>query len=198
MDATDAAVGSAFGQGTNAGTDTNASLAASVFAVSGDPFGNEYGVAGQITTDSTPAPGTYSGVAEDVELDTLLSYQGWLRTVAGSYTIAANGYGSLTIGGFGGGNVSALQVYATDPTLDMNDPNNTAGTDVGGALLLEFDNGGLLPAASGVAIPQTDTTSYGFQRQLRRWMAEFQRLHRLRATASSTWSRMERWPRAAP
>ncbi|MGB2837442.1 MAG: hypothetical protein WBC30_17575 [Candidatus Sulfotelmatobacter sp.] len=156
VDADDSAVGSAYGQGTTTGAFTNASLLASVFAVSGDPFGDEYGVAGQITPDATPSPATFSGVAEDVELDTAFT-SGLASPVAGTYTLAANGYGSLTISGFGGGNVGAMQVYATDPTLDINDPNNANGNpDVGGALLLEFDNGGPLAGGVGVAIPQTD------------------------------------------
>ena len=156
----DSAVGSAFGQGTNATGGSNASLAAAVFAVAGDPFGDEYGVAGQITPDSTTTPATFSGVAEDVELDTTF-VSGQASPVTGTYNIAANGYGSLTIVGFGGGNVHAMQVYATDPTLNLNDPNNTT-TDVGGALLLEFDNGGPLAGGIGVAVPQTDTVSGDF------------------------------------
>jgi hypothetical protein len=162
VDAADAAVGSAFGQGTNATAAANTSLAASVIAVSGDPFGDEYGVAGQITPDTTPTPATYSGVAEDVELDTEFT-SGLASPVSGTYTIAANGYGSLTIGGFGGGDVHAMQVYAVDPTLDINDPNNVNGNpDVGGALLLEFEDGGVLAGGVGVAIPQTDNASADF------------------------------------
>jgi hypothetical protein len=158
----DSAVGSAFGQGTNATGATNASLTASVFAVSADPFGDEYGVAGQITPNSTPTPATYSGIAEDVELDTNF-VSGLAGVVGGTYTIAANGYGSMTIAGFGGGNVHNLQVYATDPTLDLSDPNNANGNpDVGGALLLEFESGGPLAGGTGVAIPQTDPTSTDF------------------------------------
>jgi hypothetical protein len=158
VDAADSAVGSAFGQGTNATAGANTSLVNSVFAASGDPFGSEYGVAGQITTNA--AAGTYSGVAEDVELDSPF-VSGLAGTIGGSYSIAANGYGSMSVAGFGGGNVHTMQIYATDPTLNLNDPNNTT-TDVGGALLLEFDSGGLLAGGIGVAIPQTDTTSTDF------------------------------------
>ena len=115
VDTTDAAVGSAFGQGTNASAATNASLPNSVFAVSGNPWsGIYYSTAGQITTVSGTSPGTFTGVAEAAEMETFLSSAA--SAVAGSYTIAANGYGSLTIGGFGGADVSAFQVYATDPT----------------------------------------------------------------------------------
>ena len=162
VDTTDSAVGSAFGQGTTTGAFTNASLLTSVLAVSANPIGDEYGVAGQITPNATPSPATFSGVAEDVELDTAFT-SGLASPVAGTYSILANGYGSLTISGFGGGNVGAMQVYATDPTLDLNDPNNASGNpDVGGALLLEFDDGGPLAGGIGVAIPQTDTASADF------------------------------------
>jgi len=152
----DVAVGSAFGQGTNATGGADASLVNSAFAISADPFGSSYGVAGQIVT--TPAGGTYSGVAEDVELDTPF-ISGLASVIVGSYSIAANGYGSMTVAGFGGGNVHTLQVYATDPTLNLNDPNNTT-TDVGGALLLDFD--AALSGGTGVAVPQTDNTSTDF------------------------------------
>jgi hypothetical protein len=159
VDATDAAVGSAFGQGASTGAFTNASLVASVFAVSGDPFGSAYATAGQITTNATPTPATFAGVAEESELETFLS--GQASAVGGSYSLAANGYGSLSIGGYGGGDVSALQVYAIDPTLDLMDPNNANGNpDVGGALLLDFD--GVLAGGTGVVIPQTDTTATDF------------------------------------
>jgi len=162
VDADDSAVGSAFGQGTNATGGSNASLAAPVFAVSGDPLGAEYGVAGQITPNSTPTPATYSGIAEDVELDTNF-VSGLAGSIFGTYSIAANGYGSMTVGGFGGGNVHNMQVYATDPTLDLSDPNNASGNpDVGGALLLEFDDDGPLVGGTGVAVPQTDPTSTDF------------------------------------
>ena len=47
VDASDAAVASAYGQGTSEGTFTNASLTAAVFAVSGDPDGVEYRLRGE-------------------------------------------------------------------------------------------------------------------------------------------------------
>ena len=159
VDQVDAAVGSAFGQGTNASAGANTSLVASIIGISSGAggYGFDYAVAGQITPDSTPTPATYSGVAEEVELETFVSSQA--SAVVGSYSIAVNGYGNLTIGGFGGGDVSALQVYATDPTLNLNDPNNTSA-DVGGALLLDADD--VLAGGIGVVVPQTDTASADF------------------------------------
>jgi hypothetical protein len=158
VDTLDSAVGSAFGQGS--GSFTNASLPASVLAISNgsNGFGSEFGVAGQFTTNSTAA--TFAGVGEDNELDD--SYQSPLASAfSGTYSFSntVNGYGSMTIaGGLGGGDVSALQVYLTDPALNISDPNNTTGG--GGGLVLDVDTafgGGL-----GVVIPQTDATATDF------------------------------------
>ncbi|MGB6026671.1 MAG: hypothetical protein WBG40_15865, partial [Candidatus Sulfotelmatobacter sp.] len=157
VDTTDAAVGSAFGQGSSTGAFADTSLVASVFGVSGDPWGFEYATAGQFATNSSN--GSFSGVGEEAELETFVS--GQAGAVGGPYTIGTNGYGSLTIGGFGGGDVSAIQVYATDPTLDLMDPNNASGNpDVGGALLLDFDSA--LSGGTGVVVSQTDTTATDF------------------------------------
>ncbi|MGA8500947.1 MAG: hypothetical protein WB683_05320 [Candidatus Sulfotelmatobacter sp.] len=155
---TDSAVGSAFGQGTNATAGANASLGASIFGVSGDPFGFNYATAGEFVTNATN--GSFSGVGEDAELGTFIS--GAASVIGGPYSIAANGYGSLTINGFGAdSDVSAMQVYATDPTLDLMDPNNANGNlDLGGALLLDFD--AVLAGGTGVVVSQTDTTATDF------------------------------------
>ncbi len=158
VDTTDAAVGSAFGQGTATGTFTNASLVASIFGVSGNPFsGIPYATAGEFATN--PTNGSFSAVGEDAELETFIS--GAAGELSGPYSIATNGYGSLTIGGFGGGDVSALQIYATDPALDLMDPNNVGGNpDVGGALLLDLDEA--LAGGTGVVVSQTDTVATDF------------------------------------
>jgi hypothetical protein len=159
VDATDAAVGSAYGQGSSTGAFANSTLVNSIFGVLGDPWGMEYATAGQIVTDSTPTPATYTGIAEDAEMETFLSAPA--SEIGGTYTINANGYGSMTVGGFGGGDVAALQVYATDPTLDLMDPNNVGGNpDVGGALVLDFDAN--LAGGIGTVVTQTDTTSTDF------------------------------------
>ncbi|MGA2375241.1 MAG: hypothetical protein ABSF72_06955 [Candidatus Sulfotelmatobacter sp.] len=158
VDSTDAGVGSAFGQGSSTGAFANTSLTNSVFGISGNPWaGIGYGTAGQITPNATA--GTFTGVAESSELETFIS--GAASVVGGPYSIAANGYGSMTIGGFGGGDVSALQIYATDPTLDLMDPNNASGNlDVGGALILDAD--AALGGGTGVIVAQTDTVATDF------------------------------------
>jgi hypothetical protein len=157
VDATDSLVGSAFGQGTNATAATNASLSGSVLAISNgsNGYGSEFGALGQFATNSTPTPATFTGVGDSNELDNgVLS--GLASSISGTYSIAANGYGSLTIGGLG--DITALQVYLTDPALNISDPNNTSGG--GGGLVLDLDDS--LAGGLGVLIPQTDTTSTDF------------------------------------
>ena len=136
VDADDSAVGSAFGQG--AGTFSNASLGTSVLALAGNPFQEQYGALGQFTTSSTSSsPSDLTGVTDVDEMDNFF-VSALAASFSGTYSIASNGYGALTItGGLGGGDISALGIYMTDPALNLNDPNNTTGA-VGGALLLDM------------------------------------------------------------
>ena len=154
VDLTDSLVGSAFGQG--AAAFSNASLGSSVLAIAGNPFQNEYGALGQFSTNTTAA--TFTGVGDANELDNgILS--ALASPMSGTYSIASNGYGSLTItGGLGGGHISALGMYMTDPALNLNDPNNTSGG--GGALVL--DMAASLSGGTGVLTPQTDTATASF------------------------------------
>jgi hypothetical protein len=156
VDATDASVGSAFGQG--AGAFTNASLGASVFALANNPFSGQNGEVGQFTTSSTSSnPADFAGVGEGNELangvaTTLAS------AITGTYTIASNGYGSLTVGNAGLGDAATEGIYMTDPALNLNDPNNPTGG--GGALVLSLDAS--LAGTTGVLIPQSDTVAADF------------------------------------
>jgi hypothetical protein len=157
VDSTDSAVGSAFGQGT--GTFSNASLGSSVFGVESNSEGSLYAAAGMFTT--VPGSGTFTGVADDNEYDnaTILP----AASIAGSYSIASNGYGSLTITAGDLGDVSVLGIYMTDPLLNLSDPNNTT-SGLGGALVADLD--GANPTTglngTGVLIPQTDTSRASF------------------------------------
>ncbi len=157
VDGTDSGIGSAFGQG--AGTFDNTSLGSSVFGVESNSFGNLYAAAGMFTTNSDS--GTFTGVADDNEYDndTIVP----AASISGNYTVAANGYGSLTITPGDLGDVSVLGIYLTDPLLNLNDPNDTT-SGLGGALIADLD--GANPAAAlngtGVLIPQTDTSTAGF------------------------------------
>jgi len=154
----DSAIGSAFGQGT--GTFSNTSLARSVFGVGSNSLGNLYGAAGMFTT--VPGMGTFSGVADDNEFDNAIVVT--RAPITGTYAIASNGYGSLTIPAVSGtgqlGDVSMFGIYMTDPLLNLLDPNNTA-TGLGGGLIADLDSATGLNG-TGVLIPQTDTSTASF------------------------------------
>jgi hypothetical protein len=151
----DAAVGSAFGQGT--GTFSNASLGASVFGVQSNTWGLLYDAAGMFAT--TPGSGTFTGVADDAELEFVIVSG---AAISGTYSIASNGYGNLTITPGDLGDVSVLGVYMTDPALNLNDPNNTnPNSAVGGALIADLD--GYTLNGTGVLTPQTDTAAPGYE-----------------------------------
>ena len=150
VDTADSFVGSAFGQG--AGAFSDALLGSSVFGVESGYWGSSYAATGMFTT--VPGSGTFQGVADNNEVGVVQSG----ATISGTYSIASNGYGSLTITSASLGDVSALGIYMTDPTLNLNDPNNTT-SGLGGALVADLDtaiNG------TGVLTPQTDTSPASF------------------------------------
>jgi hypothetical protein len=163
----DAAIGSAYGQGTNATAASSASLGASVFNLLGQ-WTQNYATLGEFTTSSTTSTtGAIAGTADDNELETPVQQEA--LPIAGNYSIASNGYGSIT--GLTwtipvttppppSPNVTTLGLYLVDPTLNINDPNNTTSADVGGGLIIDLDSA--LPGGSGVIIPQTDTTVADF------------------------------------
>ena len=152
----DAAVGSAYGQGS--ATFDNTSLTAGVFAEIGQ-WSLTYATVGQFATDS--AGNVTSGIADDNELD--FAVQSFANDITGStYDLVGsgvNGYGSMSL--TNNNNVSLLGVYMVDPALNINDPNNTA-TDVGGALIVDLSSSGVTMGGMGVITPQTDTTSTDF------------------------------------
>jgi len=150
MDTTDFAVGSAFSQGT--GTFTNSSLGNSVFTDQGN-FAEQflYAAVGEIV----PSGGNFTGVADINEQGA--GSPGFLDAsgIAGPYTISiggVNGYGNLTINPATLNDVTELGIYMVDPSVNVNDPNNTSGG--GGALILDLSTnvlgiGTLVPQASG-------------------------------------------------
>jgi hypothetical protein len=174
VDATDSAIGSAFGQGASANAFSNASLGTSIFGIEGN-YLNEYGAAGMFSTNTSAA--TFTGVADDDELNNgVLVADATLSS--GTYSIGGNGYGSFTIPTVPTpllGDVSALGLYMTDPNLNLLDPNNSTGK--GGALVLDLDP--LLAGGAGTIIPQTDTSTasftgqYGFGAQDQNYFVEF-------------------------
>jgi len=151
----DSGVGSAFGQGT--GTFSSASLGSSVFGISANSFGNPYAAAGAITTSGN---GSFTGIADDDEPFGLGVVTD--SSVLGVYSIStvSNGYGTMTINNLG--SIVSLGIYLTDPTLNLNDPNNSSGqaaATLAGALITDLD-GSL--NGTGVLIPQTDTVAADF------------------------------------
>jgi hypothetical protein len=158
VDKTDAIVGSAFGQGTNASSSTNGSLGNSIFGIAGSPYPIHYAAAGMLVpTNTSSSVADFTGVADDDEV----SYGNLLPDIhiSGTYSIASNGYGSLTIPPGALGDVSVLGIYLTDPTLNLSDPNNTA-SGLGGGLAADMDP--LLSGGTGMLIPQTDNTAASF------------------------------------
>ncbi len=156
VDPTDTVMGSAFGQGSTAGSFSNSSLQNSLFALQGSPFLINYGTTGTIS----PSSGSFTGVGDNSE--TFYGVQSIATLINGTYSIAGTGYGNLTIGQPGSpilNDVNLLGIYMTDPKLNLSDPNNTS-TGLGGALLVDMDSA--LPGGIGVVIPQTDTSTASF------------------------------------
>ena len=141
-------VGSAFGQGSGNFT---VGTANSVFSVQSNLAGNLYGTIGQIF----PSGANFTGVADLNEVDVIL---GDAVPISGTFSVGSNGYGNLTITSGNLGDVSTFGVYATDPNLNINDPNNVASGG-GGALVVDLDNN---VAGSGVMVPQTDNSTASF------------------------------------
>jgi hypothetical protein len=158
VDAADAALGSAYGQGS--ATFDNTSLTAGVFAEIGQ-WSFTFATVGQFATDS--AGNITSGLADDNELDWGTQTLG--NDITGStYDLVGsgvNGYGSMSL--LNNNDISSLGVYMVDPTLNINDPNNAA-TDLGGALIVDLSSAPNFNTMGGMGVitPQTDTTSTDF------------------------------------
>jgi hypothetical protein len=165
------AIGSAYGQGSSAGTFTSASIGPSVFSVANSE--DLYAGVGEIFTPSlaptvkrgtqthipqggAPCSGagvscTFDGVADVNELGTVLLPA---TTFTGSFSISAAGNGFIAIDDGDLADIVTLGVYAVDPTLNILDPNDTTDS-LGGALVSEMDGnlvgtGSLIPQASGI------------------------------------------------
>jgi hypothetical protein len=125
----DTAVGSAYGQGAVPGFSLG-SIGNSVFSVQ-NAF-DSYAAVGEFI----PGAGSFSGVGD---LNELLGAgtQLMAQPISGSYTLASDGYGSMTFNG-GFADIAKFGIYAVDPTLNILDPNGPA-TDGGGALVAEMD-----------------------------------------------------------
>ena len=153
VDGTDSAMGSAFGQGSNASAASNTSLGNSVFGIEPNSWGYPlYAAAGMLIPDS--GNGTFTGVGDDDEEGSIVA----ASPISGTYTIAANGFGNLLITNGGLLDVTSLGLYATDPALNLLDPNNPTGG--GGALVLDLSPN--LTGGTGIIVPQTDGATASF------------------------------------
>jgi hypothetical protein len=152
------AIGSAYGQGATPAFDSTALGTNDVFGVQGGSWALSYAEAGSLAT-SGAAPGTatanFSGTEGDANWEGEVSTDATIT--AGTYTIAASGYGGATIEGLAG---VALPygLYATLSSVNLLDPNNTSGG--GGALLLDLYPS--LSGGTGVIVPQGATKSSDF------------------------------------
>jgi hypothetical protein len=179
VDTAATALGSAYGQGTSAGSFSSASLGPSVFQIGS--VASLYGAVGEFSTgaeagvvkgkarantpvrEGIPAcSGTvecsFNGEGDFNDLNT--GGGGGPDQITGSYSIATTGYGSLNIDDGDLGTVVTFGVYAVDPTLNILDPNNTTDTaDSGGALIAEMDANLF---GTGSIVPQTDVTQTSF------------------------------------
>jgi hypothetical protein len=159
VDFGDSAGGSAFGQGTNATGATNASLKKSVFGIIGSPDSlttSLYAATGMFST--TPSSATFSGVADSDEMSSGIQLSA--SPISGSYTVAHNGYGSMSLSS-ALGDITALGIYVTDPNLNLSDPNNTT-SGLGGALIADMDATTAVAGGIGIVVPQTATSTASF------------------------------------
>lgn len=159
------AVGSAYSQGATPNF-ANSDIGQSVFSL-GEGFAF-YGAAGELTTNAAAAARSRTSVSSQAESTNTFAGVGDLNdlshsplpaaSISGSYSLAANGYGTMTFNAAGGapgfGDVVTLGLYAVDSTINLLDVNDTSNAG-GGVLLAEMDTN--LPG-TGLLIPQTDTT----------------------------------------
>ncbi|MGA9307442.1 MAG: hypothetical protein WBW31_18735 [Candidatus Sulfotelmatobacter sp.] len=160
IDFNDALVGSAYGQGSATSFDSTV-LSKDVFGILDNTSDELVVAAGQLVAVNT-AVGTFSatftGEGDDDE-GGAITVSGTPGGVAGNYSFSNTvlGYGSMT-GITGLGSVHKLGLYATDPTLNLLDPNNTTASNLGAALVLGLDD---FAQPTGVVIPQGTVASDG-------------------------------------
>lgn len=154
------AVGSAFGQGPLSSTASVASLSGNyVFTLNSGAAGATFAAAGSMSANSR---GKITGFADVNETQATVSSAAFIS----NYILSTNGYGQIAITPGGTQDVAILGLYATDPQLNLNDPNNPNGG--GGFLLADLD---AKIVGAGLAVPQmTGSTvkgnfSAGFQSQ---------------------------------
>jgi hypothetical protein len=141
-------VGASYGQGT--GTFSAASISST--NAMDEPFNGQsvngpVVLAGQFTSDGMS---TFTGVADYNDAGTVSPAPP--DTLTTIYAIATTGYGSMTATVLNDSDFVTYGIYATDPALNINDPNNSSGG--GGALIAQLDPNAL---GIGFIVPQSAT-----------------------------------------
>ena len=160
VDADDTMAGSAYGQGSATSFDSTV-LSTDVFGILDNTEDQLFAAAGQLVAANTAAgtfSATFTGEGDDDEVGTVMA-TGTPGGVAGNYSFSNTvlGYGSMTdITGLG--SIHTLGLYATDPTLNLLDPNNTTAANLGAALVLELDD---FAQGTGIVVPQGTIASDG-------------------------------------
>jgi len=160
VDFEDALVGSAYGQG-SATTFDSTVLSKDVFGILDNTEDAIFAAAGQLVAAGTAVGkfnATFTGEGDDDEGGTVMA-TGTPGGVAGNYSFSNTvlGYGSMT-GITGLGSIHTLGLYATDPKLNLLDPNNTTATNLGAALVLDLDD---FAQGTGIVVPQGTIASDG-------------------------------------
>jgi hypothetical protein len=160
IDFNDALVGSAYGQGSATSFDSTV-LSKDVFGIIDNTSDELVVAAGQLVAVNTAVGtfgATFTGEGDDDE-GGAVTVSATPGGVAGNYSFSNTvlGYGTMT-GITGLGSIHKLGLYATDPTLNLLDPNNTTASNLGAALVLGLDD---FAQATGVVIPQGTVASDG-------------------------------------
>jgi hypothetical protein len=160
VDDLDALVGSAYGQGSATSFDSTV-LSTDVFGILDNTEDAYFAAAGELVAANTAVGtfrATFTGEGDDDEQGTVMA-TGTPGGVAGNYSFSTTvlGYGSMT-GITGLGSIHTLGLYATDPKLNLLDPNNTTAANLGAALVLDLDD---FAQGTGIVVPQGTIASDG-------------------------------------
>jgi hypothetical protein len=160
IDPDDTMAGSAYGQGSVTSFDSTV-LSTDVFGILDNTEDQLFAAAGQLVAANTAAgtfSATFTGEGDDDEVGTVMA-TGTPGGLTGNYSFSNTvpGYGSMT-GVTGLGSIHTLGLYATDPKLNLLDPNNTTAANLGAALVLELDD---FAQGAGIVVPQGTIASDG-------------------------------------
>ena len=160
VDADDTMAGSAYGQGSATSFDSTV-LSTDVFGIVDNTEDEYFAAAGQLVAANTAVgmfSATFTGEGDDDENGTVMA-TGTPCGVAGNYSFSTTvlGYGSMT-GITGLGSIHTLGLYATDPKLNLLDPNNPTAANLGAALVLDRDD---FAQGTGIVVPQGTIASDG-------------------------------------